>query len=490
MSASTEQHTPIPPFPEETFPQTWLPYLHENVFLYGLLSETDQARLLRLVPRFIAGKFWEGCAGLHITDEIRVTIAGQACLLVLGFDDYCFEDCKTILVYPGGYLGVAEDPFGVEINAGHRLGEAHPGGPVVVSWWHACWGGRHRGETNLVLHEFAHKLAERGDPTKGIPPLDDPRDVPHWESILDTEYEQLVEDAEYERPTLLDPYGANNRTEFFAVASECFFLRPVEMRRRHPQLYHLLAEWYRQDPAEWCIDAAAGARTEEAHEQYLRHAIAECDAALRRDPDYRTAYWQRAGCYYDLGEFDKALADCTHLIQLVPRAERAEAYYQRGGVHREIEEFEQAIADFSEAIRLHPHFAEAYRERGTTHARRGENGKALADLNRALHLDPRDDAAYLERGRVWYEMGKYDRAVRDLTRSLRLCSHRPETYSQRALAYLGQQQYDRALADCNEALRLDPDWIEAYTARAAVYEAMGDHERARQARDEAARREK
>jgi Mlc titration factor MtfA (ptsG expression regulator)/Tfp pilus assembly protein PilF len=490
MSCTNQQDTRFPLPPEETFPHEWLTYLQENVVLYGLLPRADQDRLRRLVPRFIEGKFWEGCAGLRITDEIRVTIAAQACLLVLGFDKYCFEDCKTILVYPGGYLGVEEDQLGIEINAGHRLGEAHHGGPVVLSWWHACWGGRHRGTTNLVLHEFAHKLAERGDPHTGVPPLDDPRDVSRWESVLGTEYEQLIEDTEYHRPTLLDPYGATNPAEFFAVASECFFLRPVEMRRRHPQLYHLLAEWYRQEPAEWCIDAAEDARMEEAHEQYLRHAIAECDAALRRDPAYRPAYWHRAECFASLGEFDKALADYTHLIQLVPQREQADAYYERGWVQREIEDFEQAIADFSEVIRRRPDDAAAYRERGTSYACRGEYRKALTDLNRARKMDPNDDASYLQRGRVWCKMGDYERAIRDLTHALRLCPHRAETYTERAIAYYGAKQYYRALADCNEALRLDPNNSETHQIQADVYEARGEKALAQRSRDEAERHEK
>jgi Mlc titration factor MtfA (ptsG expression regulator)/Tfp pilus assembly protein PilF len=490
MSSSLEEHTPIPPFSQEAFPQAWLPYLHENVFLYGLLSEKDQARLRWLLPRFIASKFWEGCAGLNVTDEIRVTIASQACLLVLGFNGYCFEDCKTILVYPGGYLGVEEDPFGTESDIAHRLGEAHRSGPVVLSWWHACWDGRHLGDTNLVLHEFAHKLAERGDRRQGIPPLDNPADTPRWKSVIGKEYEQLVEDAAYQRPTLLDPYGAKSRTEFFAVASECFFLHPREMRRRHSELFQLLAEWYRQDPAQWRSDSLADAQADEAHVQYFRHAIAECDTALRRYPDRFKTHWHRASCYESLGEFDKALVDYTRLLQLVPKSERADAYYARGRAQGACEDYELAIADFSEAIRRRPDFAEAYRERGAARALRGEHVQAIADLNRALQLDARDDAAYLERGRVWCELHKYHRAVRDLTRAQRLCPHRAETYHQRALAYLSQRQCDRALADCNEALRLDPDWIEAYHTRAAVYETMGDVERAKHDRDEATLRDK
>jgi Mlc titration factor MtfA (ptsG expression regulator) len=320
----------------EAFPEAWLAYLRDNVFLYGLLPEEDQERLRRRLPRFIAGKFWEGCAGQRITDEVRVTIAAHACLLLLGLDDdYDFDNCKSILVYPGGYLQVAEDDFGQAVNAGHMLGEAHHEGPVVLSWWHACWEGRHRGRGNVVLHEFAHKLAEKGDRHSGVPPLCDPSDAARWESVFADEYEHLVEDAERQRPTLLDPYGAKNGAEFFAVATECFFLRPRPMRQRHPQLYELLAEGYGQDPAEWYSDEATAELTRQAEEQYHRHAISECDAALRRDPRYLAAYWDRAGLHRALGEFDAAAADYTRLLELAPPAQRASAYYGRGCAHWE-----------------------------------------------------------------------------------------------------------------------------------------------------------
>src|SRR6267378_376352 len=144
------------------FPQPWLAFLRENVLLYRTLSEAEQERLQGLVQIFVGEKFWEGCRGLQITEEIKVTIAGQACLLLLGFDDYCFEEMQTILVYPGAYL--YSNPDNPDHPSRHHLGEAHFKGPVILSWWHVLWHGRRRGRRNLVLHEFAHKLAELGDP--------------------------------------------------------------------------------------------------------------------------------------------------------------------------------------------------------------------------------------------------------------------------------------------------------------------------------------
>src|SRR3989440_13006250 len=96
------------------FPPEWLPLLERNVFLYRLLSEPEQARLRDALRVFIDEKFWEGCAGLEVTDEMRVTVAAQACLLVLGFDAYYFDELQTLLLYPGGFLGVYERPLGHE----------------------------------------------------------------------------------------------------------------------------------------------------------------------------------------------------------------------------------------------------------------------------------------------------------------------------------------------------------------------------------------
>src|SRR6516162_10198868 len=118
----------------EPFPRDWLACLEENVFLYRLLSEADQGRLRDLVTVFIAEKFWEGCAGLAITDEMRVTVAANACVTALGFDDYYFDGLRTILIYRGGFLRTIEDHLGSERPL-HLVGEAKWQGPVILSWW-------------------------------------------------------------------------------------------------------------------------------------------------------------------------------------------------------------------------------------------------------------------------------------------------------------------------------------------------------------------
>lgn len=462
----------------EPYPEAWRAYLQENVFLHRLLSPAEQSRLWDAVRIFIAEKFWEGGAGLAVTDEMKVTIAGHACLLTLGFEDYYFDELKTVLVYPGSFLSLAADPLGDVRVLGARLGEAHHNGPVILSWWQTYWDGRRLGESNLVLHEFAHKLAELGEPEKGMPVIKDPQLEDRWQEVMKTEYDRLVEDATYQRPTLLDPYGAENRAEFFAVATECFFLQPTELRRRHESLYQLLAEWYRQDPAVRRVDATLTAQAQDAEEQYARHIIAEATDAIRKHPDYLDAYSQRADGYCHLEEFERALEDCTTLIRLAPREARADAYHERGLVHLAAGSYDLAVADFTEAIDRSPDFAEAYRDRGSARAAKGKYQKALTDLTHALRLDPRDHETYRERAFVYYDLEKYDQALRDLSRVIRLAPSSASAYGDRAWVHLAMREYDQAIADCNEAIRLSPAFPEAYKHRGVAYFHQGAYDQA------------
>src|SRR5262249_13803811 len=150
--------------PAEAFPEAWLSILRDNVLLYQTLSEAEQSRLRDAVAVLASTKSWEGCASQVITDEVKVTIAGQAALLLLGHDGYHFDELQTTLVYPGGFLIAYEDEFGQDQVGMMALGQAAADGPVALSWWHARWGGRRLGPVNVVVHEFAHKLAELGDP--------------------------------------------------------------------------------------------------------------------------------------------------------------------------------------------------------------------------------------------------------------------------------------------------------------------------------------
>ena len=239
----------------EPFPPAWLEYLRRNVSHYRYLTEAEQARLRDDLRIFIAEKNWEGCGGLVMTDEIMVTIAAQACLLVLGMEHNYFDRVLSILVYPHGYRPREDIDRGglIPAHPSGRLGEAWYRGPVILSWSDAYHEGRHPREGhNVVFHEFAHQLDMLDGVINGTPPLRDAEQGRRWQEVMTAEYQALIRASEEGRATLLDQYGTTNEGEFFAVCTECFFDRPVEMAQRHPRLYELLRDYYRQDPAARC----------------------------------------------------------------------------------------------------------------------------------------------------------------------------------------------------------------------------------------------
>jgi Mlc titration factor MtfA (ptsG expression regulator) len=218
---------------------------------YRWLKPAEQARLRDDLRVFVAEKYWEGCGGLAMTDEIRVTIAAQACLLVLGMEHYYYDRVLSVLVYPHGFRNPESSQGGGIHQDGVGLsGEAHYRGPVILAWSEVLEDGQHpRRGHNDVIHEFAHQLDMLDGVINGTPPLGGPAEQARWKAVMSDEYERLIRDSAVGRATLLDEYGATNEAEFFAVATETFFDRPTDLARRHPRLYELLRDYYRQDPA-------------------------------------------------------------------------------------------------------------------------------------------------------------------------------------------------------------------------------------------------
>lgn len=239
----------------EPFPSAWLGYLQSNVSLYQTLPAEEQERLRDDLRLLVAHKSWEGCRGLALTEEMQVTIAAQACLLLLGFEGRdLFPNVESILLYPAGYVATARtmSPGGVIYESeSARLGEAWSRGPVILSWPDALAGGRNAADgRNVVLHEFAHKLDFRDGAADGVPPLPEAGQYETWASVMSAEYAALVAQSQAGQETLLDWYGATDAAEFFAVATECFFEKPADLAHSHPALYEVLRSYYRQDPAQ------------------------------------------------------------------------------------------------------------------------------------------------------------------------------------------------------------------------------------------------
>ena len=233
------------------FPSEWDDILERNLVRETRLAPHHRQKLRRDTLVFVAEKNWVGCGGLDLSDEIKVTIAAQACWMLLGIEEgYCFDGVKTVLVYPSAYAHPTERPardMMVQENM-PIAGESWNRGPIVLAWDVLVREGRVRHcPSSLVIHEFAHHLDGLDGEMGGTPPMPR-REASRWDEVVGREYDSLVASVQQGVPTLLDPYGASNRAEFFAVASECFYRRPSEMQQRHPELYHLLRAFYRVEP--------------------------------------------------------------------------------------------------------------------------------------------------------------------------------------------------------------------------------------------------
>lgn len=237
--------------PRDPIPPTWYAILEQRVPLTHGLSAADRERLLRLVQLFLRQKHFEGCQGLRVTEEMKVTIAGAACLLLLRVAGPCYPTVRTVLVYPGSFIPrytrpperdrVVESPVPL-------LGQSWRGGVVILSWDDVLAGARDPTDgRNVVLHEFAHQLDQENGDAAGTPLLP-PGMLRPWARVLVAEFARLRGDAAAGRASVLDPYGATDPAEFFAVATETFFQKPVELERDHPALYAQLKAFYHQDP--------------------------------------------------------------------------------------------------------------------------------------------------------------------------------------------------------------------------------------------------
>ena len=239
---------------EQPFPAEWSDIIRHNAPFYPRLSDADQRELMGHIQVFLDEKRFEGCGGLTITDEIRVTIAAYACVLLLHRETDYYPLLVTILVYPHTFVvsRYQEGPAGQVLEATETLsGESWRHGNVVLAWdevQHSAFD-LHDGH-NVVIHEFAHQLDEEDGSANGAPVLPRRSMYGAWARILGADYAKLVKDAEEGGDSVLDQYGATNPAEFFAVATEAFFEAPVKLRSRHPQLYSELMLYYQQDPAD------------------------------------------------------------------------------------------------------------------------------------------------------------------------------------------------------------------------------------------------
>jgi len=235
---------------EAGFLPEWRDLLAHKVGHWNRLSAEERSRLEALALGLIADKAWEAANGFELTDEIMVVISSQAALLILGLPEDSYRGVHSILVHPTTLVLtgphsqvsglVSDEPMAI-------LGQAVYEGPVVIVWDTALDEARHPGRGhNVVFHEFAHKLDMLDGTVDGTPPLADQDQFDRWVRVCTEVYDRVVVG---EGGHTLRAYAGVNPGEFFAVATEVFFDAPAELRAEHPDLFGVLRDYYRQDPA-------------------------------------------------------------------------------------------------------------------------------------------------------------------------------------------------------------------------------------------------
>src|SRR5213595_2066305 len=242
------------------FPQEWLKLIQRHVVFFHKLTVGDRAELLGHIQVFLAEKRFEGCGGFEITDEVRVTIAAQACLLLLHRQTDYFPHLLTILVYPLTYMVQEDHQVGEHVwesGTVSRLGETgRRMGSLVLAWGGVKHGAADPSDAkNVVLHEFAHQLDFENDAVDGVPELATREQQLAWADVMRSEFASLRAADESGIPTLLNTYGATDPAEFFAVSVEAFFEQPRALLARHPKLYAQLQNYFQQNPVEFSAES-------------------------------------------------------------------------------------------------------------------------------------------------------------------------------------------------------------------------------------------
>lgn len=231
------------------FPETWRATLESQVPLFPGLPAKLKRQLEQHVQLFLAEKSFYGCDGFEVNDTVRLTIAGHACLLIMNRSYSDFDDIRSILVYPDAYRvrDIEHDGLVVSESNEIRAGEASSYGQVVLAWTQCEEGAVNPGgHHNVILHEFAHQLDYLDGTADGAPPLSGEQ-AKHWQQTMTQAYEHLRQSLQHHQKPWLDPYGATEPAEFFAVLTEAFYQQPEHLKAEQPEVYEALQRFYRLD---------------------------------------------------------------------------------------------------------------------------------------------------------------------------------------------------------------------------------------------------
>lgn len=240
---------------KQPFKKEWRKILQQRMPYFRQMPADLQLQLKQLIHVFLAEKKFIGCNGVLITDEMRVTVAAQACLLLLNRKTDFYPKLKTILVYPRAFVKEQQNIDAAGVQFTHKsilAGESWDLGKVVLSWQDTIAGAKIPDDgRNVVIHEFAHQLDQENGRANGSPILEKGQNYQCWSDVFSQHYEQLKIQVKAGTPSLFDYYGATNPAEFFAVASEVFFEKSAQFNIEHPKLYKQLKQYYQVDPIHW-----------------------------------------------------------------------------------------------------------------------------------------------------------------------------------------------------------------------------------------------
>ena len=240
---------------QQPFKKSWRKIIQQRMPYFRQMPADLQLQLKQHIQVFLAEKEFVGCNGVKITDDIRITVAAQACLLLLNRKTDFYPKLQTILVYPRAFIKSQQSvqTDGVQRTQKMALaGESWDFGKVVLSWQDTIEGAQIPDDgRNVVIHEFAHQLDQENGKANGAPILDKGQSYKCWSEVFSSQFDQLKMQVKTSTPSLFDYYGATNPAEFFAVASEVFFEQAQQFNAQHPKLYRQLKQYYQVDPVLW-----------------------------------------------------------------------------------------------------------------------------------------------------------------------------------------------------------------------------------------------
>lgn len=237
------------------FPSWWEPILRRNIAHAACLSAEQNLTLRNITRILVAEKKWEAARGFVITEEVKVTIAAQAALLIVGMDDHdYFGRVQSVVVYPDAFRMPNEEDGWEEddIGSDNITGQAVYRGPVILAWDDVLKEGRDPScGQNLVLHEFAHQLDFLDNAIDGTPPLKSRDQSQRWQTVMTAAFVEHKRQIAADEETFFTEHAADDEAEFFADATEAFYCAPHGLHDDFPDIYALLAEYYNLDPASW-----------------------------------------------------------------------------------------------------------------------------------------------------------------------------------------------------------------------------------------------